>query len=108
MKRLETYIYEELDENIFWLLDKWFERNENQEKEFFNLIINCKSSKTVDIKQLEEWIENTQLKDNLTQFVNFIYNDVKPDQSQDPLQKLKKIIELVLSNQSKKNKYNKS
>ena len=30
MKTLNQYILEELDNNLFWLLDKWFERNTNQ------------------------------------------------------------------------------
>ena len=33
---------EELDENIWWLLDKWFERNEQQYQEFIEIIIKCK------------------------------------------------------------------
>ena len=41
MKNLSTYILEELDSNIWWLLDKWFEGNENQYQEFIEIIVKC-------------------------------------------------------------------
>ena len=42
MISLKQYITEELDDNIWWLLDKWFERNETQYQEFIELIVKCK------------------------------------------------------------------
>ena len=38
----DTDDFEELDDNMFWLLDKWFERNERQAQEFIELIVKCK------------------------------------------------------------------
>ena len=38
----ESKLFEELDDNLFWMLDKWFERNEKQAQEFIEIIIKCK------------------------------------------------------------------
>ena len=58
MKNLSTYILEELDENIWWLLDKWFERNENQYQEFVEIVIKCKQEgEKVNIDNLKNIIK---------------------------------------------------
>ena len=83
MKSLLTYINEhkineELDDNLFWLLDKWFERNENQLQEFIEIIVKCKQDGTkVNIDNLKTYIKGTQLESNLMEFCNFIDNDIE-------------------------------
>ena len=44
MKTIVEYIKEELSDNLFWKLSKWFERNEKQENEFINIIMSCKTN----------------------------------------------------------------
>ena len=62
MKSLNQYIIEELDNNMWWLLDKWFERNEQQYQEFITIIVQCKQSgEKVNIENLKEYIKGTQL-----------------------------------------------
>ena len=111
MKSLLTYINEhkvneELDDNMFWLLDKWFERNELQAQEFIELVVKCKQEgDKVNIDNLQKYIKGTQLELNLMEFCNFIDNDIEPQQTKDYLYSLKQIIEMVIGNKSKTNKY---
>ena len=44
MKTIVEYIKEELSDNLFWKLSKWFERNEKQENEFINIIMSCETN----------------------------------------------------------------
>ena len=105
MKNLSTYILEELDSNIWWLLDKWFERNENQYQEFIEIIVKCKEEgDKVNIDNLKKFIKGTQIEKNLSQFVNFIDNEVNPINNKDYLYSLKQIIEIVIG-KKEKNKY---
>lgn len=105
MKTLNQYILEELDDNMWWLLDKWFERNEDQFQEFTELIIKCKQDgQKVNIDNLKKYINGTQLERNLKSFVNFIDNEVNPINNKDYLYSLKLIIEMIIS-KKEKNKY---
>ena len=91
MKRLITYINEELDENIFWLLDKWFERNEKQAQEFVEIIVKCKQEgQKVNIDNLKKYLKDTQLELNLQEFINFIDNDLEPIKDKDYIINYKK------------------
>ena len=105
MKSLNQYIIEELDNNMWWLLDKWFERNEQQYKEFITIIVQCKQNgEKVNIENLKEYIKGTQLEKNIKQFINFIDNEVNPETNKDYLYSLKQIIEMIIS-KKEKNKY---
>ena len=105
MKSLNQYIIEELDNNMWWLLDKWFERNEQQYQEFITIIVQCKQSgEKVNIENLKEYIKGTQLENNIKQFINFIDNEVNPETNKDYLYSLKQIIEMIIS-KKEKNKY---
>ena len=105
MKSLNQYIIEELDNNMWWLLDKWFERNEQQYQEFITIIVQCKQNgEKVNIENLKEYIKGTQLEKNINQFINFIDNEVNPETNKDYLYSLKQIIEMIIS-KKEKNKY---
>ena len=44
MKDITKFIKEELEsENLLWLLDKWFERDEFSEKEFIDIVFQCQA-----------------------------------------------------------------
>ena len=105
MKSLNQYIIEELDNNMWWLLDKWFERNEQQYQEFITIIVQCKQNgEKVNIENLKEYIKGTQLEKHIKQFINFIDNEVNPETNKDYLYSLKQIIEMIIS-KKEKNKY---
>lgn len=105
MKSLKNYIWEELDENMWWLLDKWFDRNENQYQEFIEIVVKCKEEgEKVNIDNLKTYIKGTQLEKHLKQFINFIDNEVNPVNNKDYLYSLKQIIETIIG-KKEKNKY---
>ena len=110
MKSLTQFINEELDtDNLFWLLDKWFERNEKQAQEFVKIIVKCKQDgQKVNIDNLKKYLKDTQLELNLQEFINFIDNDLEPIKDKDYVYILKQIIEMVIGNKSKTNKYSKN
>ena len=90
---------------MWWLLDKWFERNEQQYQEFITVIVQCKQNgEKVNIENLKEYIKGTQLEKNIKQFINFIDNEVNPETNKDYLYSLKQIIEMIIS-KKEKNKY---
>ena len=105
MKSLNQYIIEELDNNMWWLLDKWFERNEQQYQEFITIIVQCKQNgEKVNIENLKEYIKGTQLEKHIKEFINFIDNEVNSETNKDYLYSLKQIIEMIIS-KKEKNKY---
>jgi len=104
MKTIVEYIKEELSDNLFWKLSKWFERNEKQENEFINIIMACETN-GLNQKQIETELENTSLYKDLREFVNFIYDDLDINKEKDYLYNFKKIIESIINNKSKENKY---
>lgn len=105
MKHLFNYILEELDDNIWWLLDKWFDRNEQQYQEFIEIVVKCKQEgEKVNIENLKNIIKGTQIEKHLKQFINFIDNEVNPMNNKDYLYSLKQIIENVIG-KKEKNKY---
>ena len=108
MISLKDYIFEELDDNLFWMLDKWFERNEKQAQEFIEIIVKCKQEGAkVNIDNLKKYIKGTQIESNLHEFINFVDNDLEPQLNKDYIYVLKLIIEMIIGNKSKTNKYNK-
>ena len=107
MKHLKQFINEELDtDNLFWLLDKWFEQNEKQAQEFIEIIVKCKQEgQKVNIDKLKSYVKGTQIESNLQEFINFIDNDLEPIKDKDYIYILKQIIELIISNKTKSNKF---
>ena len=42
MKEITTYIKESLENNnMLWLLDKWFEMHDTEREEFMNIVFQC-------------------------------------------------------------------
>ena len=106
MKSLVEYIFEELDtDNLFWLLDKWFERNEKQLSEFIEIVVQCRQNgDKVSIDKLKELIKGTKFETNLKEFINFVDNDLEPIENKDYIYILKQIIEVIIG-KKEKNKY---
>ena len=101
MKSLKNYILEELDINLFWLLDKWFERNETQKQEFNNIIMFFINQNVIDIKDIIAQLQNTSLLNDIKPFVNFIENNnvsINPNDDIDTYyERFKMIVKQVIS-----------
>lgn len=106
MKSLMNYINEELDDNMFYLLDVWFAANETDKQEFMSLISDCmKGGTSIDFitKQLQNHYNG--LYNTLTQFVNFLNNNMISNPSADYIYQLKNIIDTIIGNKSSQNVY---
>lgn len=102
----EYIIKEQIDENIFWLLDRWFDNKDDEQREFIELLTRYNTENKKSKKDIEELIKGTALEKNLVQFINFIDNDVKITQSnKDYIYNLKLILDTVIGNKSKDNKF---
>jgi hypothetical protein len=88
---INNYIKEELDDNLLYMIDMWLERNDEERQEFIELISKCKTDHIININKLK----------------NFVDNDIEADTEKDYYNKLKSILEQVIANKSKYNKYNK-
>ena len=107
MKNLSAYILEELDDNLLWMIDKWFELNNDHQQEFIELIAkynDYKFNKNELTLELNAY-ENDPIRLQIKEFVNFVDNDIYPEDNKDYIQKLLDIIKLVCNNKSLKNKY---
>lgn len=94
MISLKDYIIkEELDDNIFWLLDTWFDRNEDEQKEFMEIVLKCIDDKVITIENITKYLKDTKLNTHLQQFVNFIDNDIKPNSNKDYYNRFKDILQ---------------
>ena len=70
MKNLTHFIKEELDNNIFYLIDVWFNRNKIQKQEFESIVISY-LNKPIIKNDLIKQLEGTSLNGQLKEFVNF-------------------------------------
>lgn len=107
MKSLVEYLKEALEDDMgmFWLLDKWFERNDSQRIEFMEIVLKCLEDKVVQKSKIHEYLVGTTLERDLEQFVNFIDNEVSPENEKDYEERLKIIIKNVIDYKSRQNKY---
>ena len=56
MKTLSEFIKEELDDNVLWLLDKWFDNNEEEKNKFISIISNFGSQRSINVKELSSFV----------------------------------------------------
>jgi len=109
MKDISTYLINEgLLDNLLFLLDTWFKNNETEKEEFTNICMQSLKNKTnaTSQKDIKDYLSGTELEKNLKAFVNFIQGDVKMAQNTDYYYLFGKIIDNVMANKSKDNKYN--
>lgn len=105
MKQLKDHIYEELEDNLFYLLEKWFKNNIAEKQEFAKLVDHAN-----DIKfDLKKEIKGTALSKNLKEFISFIYDDNNQDLSDieydQCIYKLSQILKICHSNKSEDNPF---
>ena len=109
MKNLKDYIIEEgLLDNMFYLLDTWFGNNKQEYEEFTNICIQNIGTKSVSVDKIKKSLAGTELEKNLKAFVSFIQGDVKLPENTNYYYLFAKIVDNVIANQSKDNKYTKN
>lgn len=107
MKSLYQVIVESNEFDVLvWQLKEWFRNHQTEEQEFMNIVISCQDDNGVT--NVEKYLNDTQyLKLSYQQMLEFINDEVKPQQDPNYIYQLQNLIKVVMSNKSNKNKYNK-
>jgi len=98
------YINEELDDNLYWLLDKWFEMNDVQLSEFIGICVQCKNDRVPSTENIKKYLNGTHLGNQLHQFIDFVSNDIVADETRNDIDIFKTIIKTIIS-KKENNKY---
>lgn len=94
MKNLTRFIKEELDDNIFYLIDIWFDRNEIQKQEFESIVVSYLNRPIIK-NELIKQLEGTSLNGQLKEFVNFVENNIKITNDEDYIDSFIQILKQV-------------
>ena len=94
MKNLTHFIKEELDNNIFYLIDVWFNRNKIQKQEFESIVISY-LNKPIIKNDLIKQLEGTSLNGQLKEFVNFVENNIEINNDEDYINSFIQILKQV-------------
>lgn len=111
MKKFNTYIRESLEnDNMLWLLDKWFETHDTEREEFMNIVFQCQKENTLNDNSIELLINGTNcLKNSLEEFISFVHEDPNYKKIETPHEDLiyqfKEILKQLIGYKSKKNHY---
>lgn len=100
-------VNEDISENLFFLLDVWFGKNEIEQNIFTSIVIDCIAKKTYDKLYLVDLCTKNGF--DVKPFVNFINDNIDPkqldDDNKDYFYDFKKIVDAVISNKADTNKY---
>lgn len=78
MKRIRQFIYEALDNNLFWKIDKYFERDNQERKDFYDLVDYCRKQTSFNKNDIDEYLKEHPFK-NLKKFIDFIDDVIKQE-----------------------------
>lgn len=111
MKHLADYINEELDDNIFWKIDTYFQNNPDELKSFNGMIDVCRSNKSFNVSTIEAYLNSNELlSKNQKKFVDFLDNTIKQDTAinKDYNFSIYNIVKTVIGNKTEGTKYTNS
>lgn len=105
MKTLSNFLLESIDENLFWKIDKYFERNKEEYNQFVSLVNYCREMPGFNNQTIEEWLKTNKFTD-IKKFVDFLDDIVKSETSdRDYSYILYKAIKLIIANKKQGEKY---
>ena len=105
MKYFKEYIKESFEDNLFWKIDKYFERNKEKKKLFIDIIDYFRDHPGFNKKTVEEYLENNNF-DKLDKFIDFIDDIVqKNNEEKDYNYILYLVIKKVIDNKNLERKY---
>ena len=71
MISLSEYIIESFEDNLFWKIDKYFERSNEERKQFYDIVDYFRENPSTNKKQIEEYLKEHPFK-NLKKFIDFL------------------------------------
>ena len=108
---MTDYINEELDDNIFWKIDTYFQNNPDELKSFNGMIDVCRSNKSFNVSTIEAYLNSNELlSKNQKKFVDFLDNTIKQDTTinKDYNSSIYNIVKTVIGNKTEGTKYTNS
>ena len=98
-------IKESFEENTFWKIDKYFERNDFERKKFIKIIDYFRDHPGFTTQQVKEYIEEHEFK-NLKKFIDFLDDIIKPSTTdRDYNHILYMLIKRIISDKNEGEKY---
>lgn len=109
MKQLNNYIndkiYESFEDNLFWKIDKYFERNELEKKQFIDIVDYFRDHPGFNKKTIEEYLEKNKF-EKIDKFIDFIDDIIKKeDTERDYKYILYMVIKRIIENKNLEKKY---
>lgn len=109
MRSLSTYIIqEELDDNLFWKIDKYFQNKPDELRSFNGMIDVCRANKAFNTNTIDGYLRgNTCLLNNQKKFVDFVDDTVQQDTSinKDYTAAMYNIVKTIIGNKTDGVKY---
>jgi hypothetical protein len=78
MRNLIDIIKESFEENTFWKIDKYFNKNEDERRIFIDMVDYFRDHPGYNTKDIEEYIKDKEFK-NLKKFIDFLDDIIKPN-----------------------------
>ncbi len=105
MKNLNKYLKESFEENTFWKIDRYFDKNEDERKIFIDIVDHFRDNPGFTTKSVEEYIQDKEFK-NLKKFIDFLDDIIKPNTTdRDYNHILYMLIKRIISNKVEGEKY---
>lgn len=107
MKTLSQYINESFEDNLFWKIDKFFDRNKTEYDVFIDLVDFCRNNPGFNKQILEDYLLQHPFK-SLKKFIDFLDDVIKVNTTdRDYIYILSVIIKMIISDKSEGIKYTK-
>lgn len=108
MKSLKDFIIqEELDDNIFWKIDTFYQNKPDELKSFNGMIDVCRANKGFNSSTIDAYISgNSNLVSKQKQFVDFIEDNIHNDDiNKDYSAAMYNIVKTIVNNKTEGIKY---
>lgn len=104
MKRLRTYIYESIEDNLIWKIDKYIETSK-KDQEFFYKLIEHFNGKSFNQKDVEDFLKTNEFK-TLKNFIDFLDDEIhKESTNKDYNYRLMVILKKIFADKEQTLKY---
>lgn len=104
-KEKEFNIKESFEDNLFWKIDKYFERNEQEKKQFIDIVDYFRDHPGFNKKTVEDYLEQNEF-EKLDKFIDFIDDIITPEnKDRDYNYILYMVIKRIIENKNLEKKY---
>ena len=104
MKRLRNYIYESIEDNLIWKIDKYIE-NSKQDQDFFYKLIEHFNQKSFNQKDVEDFLKDNEFK-TLKNFIDFLDDEIhKESTNKDYNYRLMVVLKKIFADKEQTLKY---